>query len=155
MTDRSDDDESPLLGLIVLLALLAYIVYIHNPRPKPKRKPVRLVLIPGGAHMDSLTIKQTLPITAAAVDDAGAPANLPTGVVPAWTTDNPANATIAAAADGMSAVLTPLVVGTSVVTATATMADGSTISGNLTITITDEAVNKPTRLILTSGTPTP
>ena len=69
-----------------------------------------------------------------ALDAAGNTVPVPAGTtVPVWTSSNPA-ITVVAAADGMSAKLTPAAIATGVIiTATATLADGVTVlsgSGN-------------------------
>ena len=76
----------------------------------------------------------TATATLTPVDAAGNPTSMPTGAsTPVWTSSNPA-IIIAPAADGMSATLTPTGLATGVViTATATLADGTTTltgSGN-------------------------
>lgn len=89
--------------------------------------------------LDNGTAKATL----TPIDAAGNPTSMPAlqagqagapgASVPAWTSSNPA-ITVAAAADGLSATLTPTSLATGVIiTATATLADGVTVltgSGN-------------------------
>ena len=74
----------------------------------------------------------TATATLTPVDAAGNPTPMQTGTtVPVWTSSNPA-ITVVAAADGMSATLTPTGLATGVIiTATATLADGvTTITGS-------------------------
>lgn len=74
----------------------------------------------------------TATATLTPVDAAGNPTSMPSGAgVPVWTSSNPA-ITVAPAADGMSATLTPTALATSVtISATSTLADGvTTISGS-------------------------
>jgi hypothetical protein len=100
-----------------------------------------------------ITTAQQATVTAQFEDAAGVV--VPVQGIPAWTVDNPAIATVAAAADGMSAVIAGVAAGAAVVTVTA---EGDPTPGVDTITgevdvivVADEA----TQVVLTFGTPVP
>ena len=84
-----------------------------------------IYILKGKSHMTNATIDNTVTVSAAFTDKSGnavAPA-----VAPIWTVDNLAVAVVAPAADGMSAVVTPVgPMGTAVVTVTAGSIIGST-----------------------------
>ena len=84
-----------------------------------------------------------VPLSISATDANG---NTVSGVLPVWTDDDPAGATITLTdqADGSTiAVRVSTKSGTANITATVTNADGSTVSDTLTITIGDTGTGTP------------
>ncbi len=95
------------------------------------------------------------------VDKDSKPAQAPSSVIPTWSLDDPTKATILPAADGRSAIVTPIESaipagpGTVdvVVTANATMPDGTVLTpGSTTLTLT---ANVPVAIVLTALPPVP
>ena len=88
--------------------------------------------------MGSITVKDTDPDFSATVSfvDAKGDATTPDpGMVPAWSVDNTDAVSVTAAADGMSATLTPGNPGAAVVTVTLQDADGTTVTSTGTVTV--------------------
>lgn len=85
-----------------------------------------------------LPINQIGAVTAVAEDAAGNPTNEGFTSIPAWSVNDPALASVVPAANGLSAILTPLKAGTVVVSVSGSVASNpSPISGSLSVDITD------------------
>lgn len=105
-----------------------------------------------GATMFTLTDSQQATITLSPVDAKGAPASL--DGAPVWASSDETIATVAAATDGLSAVLTSIRPGTCTVTATgdADLTSGVTpINGTLDVTVVAGAA---IQITLTASDPT-
>jgi hypothetical protein len=133
LTQQSETLQT-ILGFLQPPSAVAFEITYEGQTIMAKRKAtVDFQLLDNGTATATLT----------PVDAAGNPTSMPAlqagqagapgASVPAWTSSNPA-ITVAAAADGLSATLTPTSLATGVIiTATATLADGVTVltgSGN-------------------------
>lgn len=104
--------------------------------------------------MTSLTTGQTLPLSIEFDDATGAA--MPPSVTdspPVWTSGDPTIATVAAAADGLTALLTPVAVGGVVVTLVVLVA-GVSFQASLTVAV-NAVAPVLTSVKIIAGTPTP
>ena len=98
----------------------------------------------------SLTDLQEVAAAVSAVNAAGKAVPLP--VVPVWAVADAGIVSLTPSADGLSCEVTAVAVGTTTVTVSATLADGSVISAPaVPVAVT---ASGPVALVVTVGTPT-
>lgn len=118
------------------IIIIAVLFLVWRYRPRHRRHHHRAVS--GILHMSKqLNVGATSTATVAYTDAAGQPVTLPAGSVPVWTVDDTTKATATPAADGLTAVIEGVAVGTATVTV---VAEGDPTPGVDTITLTG-AVN--------------
>lgn len=120
------------LWALAIAAALVIIYLLWRDRPRHGRSSDQ-------AASGAMTLSKTLNIgatstaTVAYTDKAGNPVTLPAGNVPAWSVDQAGVASVTPAADGMTAAVDGLAVGTATVTV---VAEGDPTPGVDTITLT-------------------
>ena len=72
---------------------------------------------------------------------------------PVWTISDSTVATVVAAADGLSAVVTGVAAGTALVTVAASVGGNALTPGTQTVTVTPVTVGVPVALVIDAGTP--
>jgi hypothetical protein len=90
----------------------------------------------GGISMGAITVKDTdapFGATVTFLDAKGAPTS--PNDVPQWSSDNDAAASVVAAADGLSAEVSPGTPGAAVITVSTTDADGTVVTSQGTVTV--------------------
>lgn len=118
---------------------------------KRKHKRIKLTASVGGFSFTGYKMATTLntlqkfTLTATEQDASGAP--VPFGSVPVWTSSNEAVATVLAAADGITAVVSSVAIGAATITVTA---DGLSASDDVTV-IAAPGVT----IVLTASAPEP
>jgi uncharacterized protein YjdB len=119
----------PWIALVFLLAL--FVLWLYRPRRRRHHRAVSGLL----TMSKQLNVGDTDTATVAYTDKAGNAVSLPAGNVPAWTVDDETIATVAPAADGMTAVVTAVAVGTANITV---VAEGDASPGVDTITLSGQ-----------------
>jgi hypothetical protein len=97
---------------------------------------------------------QSVTDTVSAVDANGNTVpNVTYDAPPQWTISDTTIATIAPAADGLSAVVTGVAAGSVLVTVSASVGGVALTPGTQTVTVTTATVGAPVALVITPGTP--
>ncbi len=133
-------------ALICILSLFGFRSHKHG-----RHLATSLVFLINGEQVTHMTLKdsQTVTLTLKALDSKGQPATLANP--PVWTLSDATLATLTAAADGLSAVITPLgPVGSFTVQASETTGASSFVSDPFPIDVVGgDAVS----IVITAGTP--
>ena len=137
------------ISLLALLAALVKLVYDLYQQYRNSKKAVYFrIEVPVA---DTMTVNQTIPINVQPIDAKGNPSTFVSGTVPAWSPVDPTVGTLTVAADGMSATLNPIVIGSVTITVTVSFSGGA-VSHSVTVTVT-AGVAVDFNLVL--GTPSP